>query len=173
MLVVALIIQMMLLKKGIIKLDFEIVNHGRLVMKYRKFIRIVSAGIIFLLLSGCQQGNSRNDNQDSSQQEIGMKQKEISKGVLESFDSVLKYYPTPKIEDVLDENMGAQAILQTSINKCENKSDKAPLVSNGMVLYINPKDKKDIVFIFKELIIMIQIKKKKKNIQLFMIREFI
>lgn len=124
---------------------------GDYAMKYKKWLILGCLLLDTVFISGCHvQGNERSNNQETSQQETGMKQKEISKGVLESFESTLKYYPTPKIEDVLDENMGSQAILQSEVSKQENDKEETPLVSTGMVLYMDTSTKKGHGYYFED-----------------------
>lgn len=120
-------------------------------MKYKKWLILGCLFLDTVFISGCHvQGNERSNNQESTQQEAGMKQEEISKGVLESFEYTLKYYPTPKIEDVLDENMGKQAIIETNIGRRVNNKDDTPLISTGMVLYVNTSTKRGYGYYFED-----------------------
>lgn len=107
-------------------------------MKYKKWLILGCLLLDTVFISGCHiQGNERSNNQETSQQETGMKQKEISKGVLESFEEVLSYYPTSNIEDLIDKEKGKQLIIRTDVSKEKDTKDSTPLISSGMVLYIN------------------------------------
>lgn len=119
-------------------------------MKYKKLLVLGLLSMSILSLGGChsRQGGTQV-NQTESSPKIGHKEEEISKGVLESFESTLKYYPTPNIEDVLDENMGKQAILQTRTADVANNKEDTPLVSKGLVLYMDTQTKKGHGFYFE------------------------
>ena len=71
-----------------------------------------------------------------------LKKEKIAKKVNKSFKSTLAMYPTPNIEDLLDEKMGDRLILHTSANIEHTNNSKEYLKSEGMVLYINTHTKK-------------------------------
>ena len=71
-----------------------------------------------------------------------LKKEKIARKVNKSFKSTLAMYPTPNIEDLLDEKMGDRLILNTAgVIKQMNDHEK-PLKSEGMVLYLNTHTKK-------------------------------
>lgn len=91
-------------------------------------------------LSGCHWDQRYVRRVSERQEERMIKKEEIAKNVADSFEAILSYYPTPDIDDLLDESMGNQVILQTDINHQQNKN--TPLISEGMILYVNTSTKK-------------------------------